>query len=86
MSDERPEHTIEPRPQPDPQPERTRREPDNSTVDDWFGQSVERDAELADELVDEAGGDEDEARRRFEEEATGREEQEARHDGRGPGS
>jgi len=26
-------------------------EPDNSTVHDWFGQSVARDAEKADELV-----------------------------------
>ena len=31
------------------------REPDNSTVDDWFGQNVARDQELADDLVD-AGG------------------------------
>ena len=34
------------------------REPDNSTVDDWFGQNVARDQDLADELVDEEDGDE----------------------------
>jgi hypothetical protein len=28
-------------------------EPENSTVDDWFGQNVERDAELADQESDE---------------------------------
>lgn len=41
------------------------REPDNSTVDDWMGQQVNRDDELADELVEETGGDTDEAERRF---------------------
>jgi len=58
-----------------------RREPDNSTVDDWFGQNVARDQEKADELVDEAGGDEAEAERRFEEEATGEETYEEGHKG-----
>jgi hypothetical protein len=33
-------------------------------VEDWFGQSVERDAELADELTEKEGLDEDEAERR----------------------
>jgi hypothetical protein len=42
-------------------------EPPNSTVDDWLGQQVDQDAELVDELVDETGGDLDEAERRFEE-------------------
>ena len=56
-------------------------EPDNSTVDDWFGQNVARDQEKADELVDEAGGDEAEAERRFEEEATGEETYEEGHKG-----
>jgi hypothetical protein len=39
-------------------------EPDNSTVDDWFGQQVQRDQELADELLGETG-DETEAAERF---------------------
>jgi hypothetical protein len=42
-------------------------EPENSTVDDWLGQQVERDDELADELMEETGGDMEEAERRFEE-------------------
>jgi hypothetical protein len=44
-------------------------EPDNSTVDDWLGQRVGRDEELADRLVDEAGGDERQAERRFEQDS-----------------
>jgi hypothetical protein len=40
-------------------------EPDNSTVDDWFGQQVSRDEELVDELLDETDGDVAEAERRF---------------------
>jgi hypothetical protein len=51
----------------------------DSRVEDWFGQSVERDAELADELTEKEGLDEDEAQRRFEEQATGKAEQAARH-------
>ena len=42
-------------------------EPENSTVDDWLGQQVERDDELVDRLMDETGGDAEEAERRFEE-------------------
>ena len=49
----------------------------DSRVEDWFGQSVERDAELADELSEELP--EDEAQRQFEEQATGEAEQAARH-------
>jgi hypothetical protein len=49
----------------------------DSRVEDWFGQSVDRDAELADALS--ADLDEDEAKRRFEEQATGESEQAARH-------
>ena len=49
------------------------REPENSTVDDWFGQNAARDQEKADELIEETGGDEAEAERRFEQEATGEE-------------
>jgi hypothetical protein len=46
-------------------------EPENSTVDDWFGQNVARDQDLADRLVAEEGGDEAAAEERFEEEAEG---------------
>jgi hypothetical protein len=42
-------------------------EPDNSTVDDWLGQQASEDDELVDELLDETGGDADEAEKRFEE-------------------
>jgi hypothetical protein len=45
-------------------------EPPNSTVDDWRGQKVERDTELAEELLEETG-DPDEAARRFEQEKEG---------------
>lgn len=48
-------------------------EPEHSTVDDWFGQNVARDAELADRLVDEEDGDREAAEARFERESTGRE-------------
>jgi hypothetical protein len=40
-------------------------EPPNSTVDDWLGQQVSEDDELADDLLDETGGDVEEAERRF---------------------
>ncbi len=53
-----------------PEPEVT--EPENSTVDDWMGQSIERDTELAEELVEEEDTTE-EAEARFEEEADGEE-------------
>ena len=49
----------------------------DSRVEDWFGQSVERDAELADELSKELPADE--AQRKFDEQATGKAEQDARH-------
>jgi hypothetical protein len=48
----------------------------DSKVEDWFGQSVERDAELADELSAELPPDE--AAEQFDEQAEGRAEQEAR--------
>jgi hypothetical protein len=48
-------------------------EPDNSTVDDWFGQNVARDQDVADKVVADAGGDMDEAEQRFTEEADGEE-------------
>jgi hypothetical protein len=53
-------------------------EPPNSTVDDWLGQSVERDRETADRLVEQSDGDLDEAERRFRNEATGEREQHRR--------
>jgi hypothetical protein len=40
-------------------------EPPNSTVGDWFGQQVSRDEEVVEELLDETGGDVEEAERRF---------------------
>jgi hypothetical protein len=48
-------------------------EPENSTVDDWFGQNVARDQDLADKLVAEEGGDQAAAEERFEREAEGEE-------------
>ncbi len=54
------------------------REPDNSTVDDWFGQNVARDQEVADKVSAETS-DEREAERRFEEEAEGKAKFEAGH-------
>ena len=49
----------------------------DSTVEDWFGQSVQRDAELADELSEQLPPDQ--AEKAFEEQSSGREEHEARH-------
>jgi len=43
----------------------------NSTVDDWLGQTVQRDSERADELVAEEHGDVAKAQKRFEEESKG---------------
>ena len=58
-------------------PEHT--EPDNSTVDDWFGQNVARDQDLADRLVNDEGGDETAAEERFDREAEGQEKYRAGH-------
>jgi hypothetical protein len=60
---------------PDPVEEPT----EDSTVDDWFGQNVARDQDLADELVTEEGGDLDAAEDRFEAEAQGQEKYEVGH-------
>jgi hypothetical protein len=60
-------------------PDREIREPDNSTVDDWFGQKVDEDAEVADRAVAEAGGDEGEAQRLFDEHADGKKEYQEAH-------
>jgi hypothetical protein len=49
----------------------------DSRVEDWYGQSVQRDTELAEELTQQLG--EEEAEQVFEQRATGRAEQEARH-------
>ena len=40
-------------------------EPPNSTVDDWLGQQVDRDEDVVDDLLEETGGDVEEAERRF---------------------
>ncbi|CAN5751317.1 hypothetical protein BH10ACT1_BH10ACT1_13250 [soil metagenome] len=47
-------------------------EPPNSTVDDWFGQNVARDQEVADKVAAEADSSE-EAEKAFEEQADGEE-------------
>lgn len=46
-------------------------EPSGGEVTDWQGQRVEHDAQIADEAMEEAGGDEAEAERRFEERTAG---------------
>jgi hypothetical protein len=60
---------------PEPIPEPT----EDSTVDDWFGQNVARDQDLADDLVEEESGDLERAADRYEEEAEGQERYEAGH-------
>jgi hypothetical protein len=50
------------------EPEEPIVEPENSTVDDWFGQDVERDRVRAEDALREAGGDEERAEEIFEEE------------------
>lgn len=54
------------------------REPENSTVDDWFGQNVARDQEVADKVSAEADSPE-EAEAAFEEQAEGEEKYEDGH-------
>jgi hypothetical protein len=46
-------------------------EPENSTVEDWMGQEVNEDAELADKLVEETGGDLAAAEEKFEQQSAG---------------
>jgi hypothetical protein len=60
-------------------PEPVQEPTEDSTVDDWFGQNVARDQDLADELVAEEGGDQAAAEERFEEEADGQDTYEAGH-------
>ena len=52
-------------------------EPENSTVDDWLGQNVARDEEVADQAMSDADGDEAEAQRIYEERASGEDKYEA---------
>ncbi len=60
-------------------PEEEVREPENSTVDDWFGQNVARDQDVADTAMDEAGGDSQRAEQLYEQRAEGEETYEAGH-------
>lgn len=46
-------------------------EPDNSTVDDWFGQNVARDQDVADRAMADAEGDPDQAEELFDQRAEG---------------
>lgn len=66
MSEDRPRGTDTPT---GTDPDATYDEP--GYEDKSIGQATEQDAELADELLEESGGDEDEAERRFEEESAG---------------
>lgn len=50
------------------------REPENAKVDDWFGQDVERDTQVAERVARESDSEE-EAEARFEQEASGEEHQ-----------
>ena len=63
---------------PGEQQDGTIEEPENSTVDDWFGQNVARDQEVADRVEAESDTPE-EAEERFESEAQGEEKYEAGH-------
>jgi hypothetical protein len=54
-------------------------EPENSTVDDWFGQNAARDEEVADQAVADAGGDTEKAEELFEERAEGEEKYDEGH-------
>ncbi|MEA3215275.1 MAG: hypothetical protein QOJ19_1431 [Acidimicrobiia bacterium] len=60
-------------------PDETYREPPNSTVDDWLGQRVMRDEARAEKATKQAGGDLNEAERRFENETEAKEYQD-QHD------
>ena len=51
-----------------PQTDDPYHEPDNSTVDDWHGQDVQRDIDLADDAMRRTGGDEQAAEKVFEHE------------------
>ena len=55
------------------------KEPENSTVDDWFGQQAARDADVADEAVAAADGDLEQAEEIYDREAEGEEKYEKGH-------
>ncbi|MGD9797524.1 MAG: hypothetical protein AB7H43_09475 [Acidimicrobiia bacterium] len=59
--------------------EQKRTDTPETTVDDWFGQNVARDQDLADRLVEETGGDEAAAEDRFDDVAEGHEKYEEGH-------
>ncbi len=65
-------------PQPTEHPDGSIEEPENSTVDDWFGQNAARDAEVADEVSSEAGSAE-EAEAEFDKRAEGEDKYQAGH-------
>jgi hypothetical protein len=48
-------------------PDQPGTEPQDSTVDDWLGQEVDKDQKVADEAMAEAGGDEAKAEKIFNE-------------------
>lgn len=48
-------------------------EPENSTVEDWMGQEVNKDMDLAEELVEKSGGDLDRAEQEFADRSAGAE-------------
>jgi hypothetical protein len=54
-------------------------EPENSTVDDWFGQQAARDADVADEAMAEADGDVEEAEEIYDDRAEGEEKYDKGH-------
>jgi hypothetical protein len=62
-----------------PRTDQTVEEPENSTVDDWFGQNVAEDQETADQAVAEAGGNTEEAERLYRERADGKEKYDEGH-------
>ena len=57
-------------PETDPRPGEEVREPENSTVDDWMGQDIARDEEVAERVAAESDTIE-EAEAKFEDQATG---------------
>ena len=57
------------------QPPDAFQEPPNSTVDDWFGQEADRDAEAAEKALAEAGGDPARAEQIFEQQRPAHESQ-----------
>jgi len=51
----------------------------DSRVEDWFGQSVERDREVAEDIVDDESEIDQEAEAEFDARASGEREQDERH-------